>query len=80
MGLHRCVVRSRRSERALDDDVRLGKSAVDVTAPDAEEMADVRTGLRAHSEVGGRVVRDVVPVMDERGGIARSLRGVEYRG
>ena len=71
--LHRRVLGGRRSERLLDDLVGLLEAALDVAVADAEEVAHVRALLGSQPEVGGVVVRDPVPIVDEHGALERLL-------
>ena len=74
--LHVRVLRACDPVHALDDRVGLGEARVDVAVADAEPMADVRAGLRAHREIRGRATGGRRLVEQRRAGL-RGLDGVE---
>src|SRR5918995_7365591 len=79
-GLHRRVRRSGRAVGLLDHGVGHLEAGLDVTSAEPEEVADVRSLLRADAEVRRIVLREVDALADQRrvGGQGRPL--VENRG
>src|SRR5258708_39985191 len=63
----------------FNDRIRLRETLVNIPVANAETMADVGTGLRAHSEVSGIVVGNGVLIVNKhrtfRGGLDRVKKG-----